>query len=45
MKSEQIVRDQQSEPIKKNKSGGGLNTSGPNPVNKVEKKETQIIAI
>jgi Mrp family chromosome partitioning ATPase len=45
MKSEQIVRDQQSKPIKKNKSGGSLNTSGPNPVNKVKKKETQIIAI
>ena len=45
MKSQQIVRGQRSEPIKNNKSGGTLDTSGPNPVNKVKKKETQIIAI
>ena len=45
MKSQQIVRGHQSEPIKKNKSGGALDTLDPNPVNKVKKKETQIIAI
>ena len=45
MKNKQIVRGQQSEPIKKNNSGGTLNSSVPNPVKKVKEKETQIIAI
>ena len=43
MKNKQIVRGQQFGPIKKN--GEALNSSVPNPANKVKKKETQIIAI
>ena len=43
MKNKQIVRGQQFEPTEKN--GEALNSSVPNPSNKVKKKETQIIAI
>ena len=43
MKNKQIVRGQQFEPTEKN--GEALNSSVPNPANKVKKKETQIIAI